>query len=82
MTTENFQAIVDVIDATEERLLALADRLRDQPDTHLLEGDWTVRDPLCHLAARANDVPLVLRLADQLSNTGSRPPMEIDTVNA
>jgi hypothetical protein len=62
--TAQSTAIIAAISETEERLRALLPRARARPVTRLTEGTWTVRDALCHLAARANDVPLVLRLLD------------------
>jgi DinB superfamily len=60
-----YAAISDEIDESERRLRALLDAARAHPDTPLAEGTWTVRDTLCHVAARANDVPLVLQLVDR-----------------
>jgi hypothetical protein len=52
--TAQSTAIVAAISETEERLRALLPRARARPMTRLTEGTWTVRDALCHLAARAS----------------------------
>lgn len=57
--------VIATIDASEQRLEALAAAARQQPDAPLPESDWTVRDALCHVAARSNDVPTVLGMVDQ-----------------
>jgi hypothetical protein len=82
MTSEEQTAIVAAIDESEARLQSLAERLRSRPHTPLVEGDWTVRDTLCHIAARANDVALVLGLAQQRTDTSPGAPMETDAINA
>lgn len=76
MTTTQ-QDIIGAIDETEQRLRSLADQIRANPDTRLPEGEWTVRDALCHLAARANDVALLQHLAHRPADAGL--PSEIET---
>src|SRR5918911_2790030 len=49
--------------------------------TPLNEGTWTVRDALCHVAARANDVPLVLGLLDRTVDLASAAA-ESEAINA
>jgi hypothetical protein len=71
------------IDESEQLLRNLAEPIRNRPDTSLLEGDWTVRDTLCHVAARANDVPLILRLTDRWTRDEASSGMaELDATNA
>ena len=42
-----------------------------------------MRDALCHIAARSNDVPLILRLSDPAATEESRSTMaELDATNA
>lgn len=74
------QDIIGAIDETERRLRSLADQIRANPDTRLLEGEWSVRDALCHLAARANDVAILQQLA-QLSGGGLPTEMETAEIN-
>src|SRR5919205_1575080 len=80
MTAES-RAIIAAIDETEERLHALLDRARARPMTPLTEGTWMVRDALCHVAARANDVPLVLGLLDRHVDLASAAA-ESEAINA
>ena len=79
--TAQSTAIIAAISETEERLRALLPRARARPMTRLTEGTWTVRDALCHLAARANDVPLVLRLLDPHVDLASAAA-ESEAINA
>jgi hypothetical protein len=84
MTTgEDTRRIDAAIDESEHVLRNLAEPIRRRPDTPLLEGDWTVRDTLCHVAARANDVPLILRLTErQTSGEATTMLAELDATNA
>ncbi len=84
MTTgEDARPIDAAIDESEQLLRRLAGPIGRGPDTPLLDGDWTVRDTLCHVAARANDVPLILRLTDrQTSSEASAMLAELDATNA
>jgi hypothetical protein len=50
-------------------LRSLADRIVAAPATPLLQGEWTVRDGMSHLAARANSVTVVHAIAGGLFNT-------------
>jgi hypothetical protein len=71
------------IDESERLLRRLAAPVRERPDTPLLEGEWTVRDTLCHVAARSNDVPLILRLTDPAAIDESKSMIaELDATNA
>jgi hypothetical protein len=71
------------IDESEQLLRRLAAPIRECPDTPLLEGEWTVRDTLCHVAARSNDVPLILRLRDPAATEETRSTIaELDATNA
>jgi hypothetical protein len=54
--------VLEAIGATERRLEGVAEGLRNQPEAPTAT-EWTARQTLCHIAARANDVPLVLALA-------------------
>jgi hypothetical protein len=77
MEQETRTAILAAIDAGEERLRSQADGLRARSDARLRDGDgdWSVRDTLCHLAARANDIPLIRQYVDR-DPTFDAPTME------
>ncbi|MBV9359130.1 MAG: maleylpyruvate isomerase N-terminal domain-containing protein [Chloroflexi bacterium] len=80
---EDARRIDAAIDASEQLLRNLVEPIRARPETPLLDGDWTVRDALCHVAARANDVPLILRLTDRrTSGEASSMMAELDATNA
>ena len=56
--TDKAGVIAD-IQAVDQRIAALRERVIAAAATPLLEGEWSVRDVLSHLAARANPVALV-----------------------
>lgn len=81
MTTRD--EIVDSIRSVDARLATLRDRIIEGGDKPLLEGEWSVRDALSHLAARANGVDRVLqRLRAWEAGTPYMPPQTIDEINA
>lgn len=83
--------IIDALRKTDERVARLADGMRSGSEVRLPRGDWTVRDALCHLAARSNSVPMVIGLAEraaQIEITGGQGAasvfpegFDIDAVN-
>jgi hypothetical protein len=74
--------IIAAIQATDRRLSALAPAILADPERLLRNGNWTVRDALCHVAARANGIALSLSYADaNPAAAGAPPPLEIDEVN-
>jgi len=80
---EDAHRIDAAIDESEQLVRNMAGPIRNRPDTPLLEGAWTVRDTLCHVAARANDVPLILRLTNpRTSEEASSMMAELDATNA
>ena len=56
--------IVVGINACDERLDQLRPAMIANPDAPLPEGTWTVRDALCHIAARANGVAMAFTVAN------------------
>lgn len=63
--------IIEALRQTDGRLAGLAGRIREKPGAKLPEGEWTVRDALCHLAARSNSVPMVIGLAEQIAKSAA-----------
>jgi hypothetical protein len=63
-------------------LRSLADRIVAAPATPLLQGEWTVRDGMSHLAARANGVTMVEAVASGAFNTDdASASFDIDAIN-
>ena len=76
--------IVAGINACDVRLAQLKLAIVANPDAPLPEGTWTVRDALCHVAARANGVAMALTVAnDSLGADPSDvgPTFDINVVN-
>lgn len=44
----------ELIDVAYQQLTAIADQIRARPNTPTQEGDWTVWELLCHVAATSN----------------------------
>jgi hypothetical protein len=50
--------VIAAIVAVEARVERLAPDILAHADARLPEGEWRVREALCHLAARSNSVPM------------------------
>lgn len=76
--------IAEVFQEADARLVRLRERLLASGDTALAEGEWTVREVLSHLAARANGVARVVQRAEQAQQGSSSPPppRNVDEINA
>jgi len=74
--------IITAIRDTDRRLTRLTSSILSTPECPLRQGSWTVRDALCHVAARANGVSLARTYADpQPESTAAPPVFEIDAIN-
>ena len=76
--------IVAGIKACDARLEQLKPAIIANPDVPLPEGTWTVRDALCHIAARANGVAMAVTVADNTLGADPAdvgPTFDIDAVN-
>lgn len=63
-------------------LRSLAERIVSASATPLLQGEWTVRDGMCHLAARANGITMVQAVASgAFSTEGATATFDIDAIN-
>lgn len=66
----------------DELLRALAERISVSQETRLLQGEWTVRDAMCHLAARSNGITMVQAAASGAFNAeNATATFDIDAVN-
>ena len=76
--TESLQQVNQRLEGLKARILAGAEK-------HLLSGTWTVRDALCHLAARSNGLPNFMnrleRAAQATPGAPATPLPNIDDVN-
>lgn len=69
--------VLGAIDESERQLRELADALRRSPEARLPDSEWSAREALCHVAARSNDVPMVVAMVERAqapADAGSRPP--------
>src|SRR6478735_7736067 len=75
--------IVAGINACDERLTQLKPAIIANSDALLPEGAWTVRDALCHVAARANGVAMAVTVASGSlgADADVGPTFDIDVVN-
>jgi hypothetical protein len=76
--------IVAGINACDERLTQLKPAIIANSDAPLPEGAWTVRDALCHVAARANGVAMAVTVASGSLGADAAdvgPTFDIDVVN-
>src|SRR4029079_3334652 len=76
--------IVAGINACDDRLTQLRPAIIANPEARLPKGTWTVRDALCHIAARANGVARAIMVADGslgAEATDVGPTFDIDVVN-
>lgn len=76
--------IAEVFSEADARLARLRERILASGDTPVAEGEWTVREALSHLAARANGVARVVSRAEQAAQGGEppAPPRNVDEINA
>lgn len=75
--------IAAAIRETDGRLDRLRDRIVDNADTPLAQGEWRVRDALSHLAARSNGVDRIVQRARAIeAGTPMPAPTSIDEINA
>ena len=74
------QDILAAIDESNQRLHNIADQLRAQPNAPVHEGNWTIREMLCHVAASSNYATLFERIQQR---GGAFPtPDALDEANA
>lgn len=82
--------ITQALREVDARVAQLAPKIAARPDVKLPDGGWTVRDALCHMAARSNSVPMVMGMAQMMAQAAAaaggggaqRPPgFDIDAVN-
>jgi len=57
--------VITAIEAVEVRVERLTPRILAHADAGLPDGEWRVREALCHLAARANSVPIATAAAQR-----------------
>lgn len=73
--------IVNAITETDARLERLRDRLLEAGERPLATGEWSVRDALSHLAARANPVARSLWRMESATAPGGAPAFDIHEEN-
>jgi hypothetical protein len=79
--------VIKEIEAVDARVHELTPQLLTHGNARLPEADWRVREALCHLAARANGVPVATAAAQRArarapgESTAARGAVEIDEVN-
>lgn len=79
---EKRHAFNAAIAGNDALLRSLAGRIVAAPATPLLQGEWTVRDGMSHLAARANGVTMVQAVASGAFNTeDASASFDIDAIN-
>ena len=76
------EAISETIRKSAARGEALRERIIAAPEAPLADGVWSVRDALCHLAARANPLPLIEAVSAMLQAEGAPPAFDPDAQNA
>ncbi|MGE0228142.1 MAG: maleylpyruvate isomerase N-terminal domain-containing protein [Dehalococcoidia bacterium] len=74
--------IIRSIEETDRRLESLRERLVDGGERSLATGEWTVRDALSHLAARANPVARSIWRMETALAPGGAPAFDIHDENA
>lgn len=85
MTTR--EDVIKEIEAVDARVHELTPQLLTHGNLTLPEGDWHVREALCHLAARANSVPIATVAAQRArvkapgESVAARGAVEIVEVN-
>ena len=76
------EAITETIRKSAARGEALRERIIAAPEAPLADGVWSVRDALCHLAGRANPLPLIEAVSAMLQAEGAPPAFDPDAQNA
>ena len=75
MTTKD--EVISAIETADARVKALTPALREHGADRLPDSEWDVREALCHVAARANAVPLSLSIMERmLTATGQPQPLD------
>lgn len=77
------QQILDAMRRADERLEKLRASITAHPDARLLEGTWTVRDCLSHVAARSVVTSIVRRVEQRLAAArgGELVAIDINAIN-
>lgn len=57
--------VIAAIQAVEARVERMTPEILAHVDARLPEGEWRIREALCHLAARSNSVPLVAAVMER-----------------
>ena len=70
MTTKD--EVISAIEAADARLKALAPTLLAHGPDPLPDSEWDVRQALCHVAARANPVPLSISVMQRMLAASSQ----------
>ena len=76
------EAIIETIRKSAARGEALRERIIAAPEAALADGQWSVRDALSHLAARANPLSLIEAVSAMLQGEGEAPAFDPDAQNA
>ncbi len=76
------EAIIETIRKSAARGEALRERIIAAPEAPLADGEWSVRDALSHLAARANPLSLIEAVSAMLQAEGEPPAFDPDAQNA
>jgi hypothetical protein len=81
MTTKD--EVIAAIEASDARVQALAPALLAHGQARLPDSDWDVRQALCHVAARANAVPLSTGLVQRvLAARAKGQPLDLRAARA
>ena len=81
MTTPK-EDIAVALRAVNERIDGLRPQILEKASQTLPEGSWTVRDALCHVAARANSVKMIVdRFEGSAAAGGGGPRPDIHDIN-
>jgi hypothetical protein len=64
MTTK--EDVISAIEAADARVKQLAPALLAHGPDRLPDSEWNVREALCHVAARANPIPLSLTIMERM----------------
>lgn len=78
------QQILDAMRQADERLEKLRASITAHPDARLLEGTWTVRDCLAHVAARSVVTSIVRTMEQRLAaaaRAGEQVVIDINAIN-
>lgn len=77
------QQILDAMRQADERLEKLRASITAHPDARLLEGTWTVRDCMSHVAARSVATSIVRTVEQRLAaaRSGVQVAIDINAIN-